>query len=108
MEGYLGETTLKASETKYAKYTQQVWAILWIEMYSGIDGAHHKDWLIDQIARILIGTTIIIKLAKWESGKEEFRFSLDEPPKSYFDWVDAMKDGEDGPNTYEYNFGIPG
>ena len=105
MKGYLGETTLEISETKYKDYTQQDWVMLWIEMYSGIDGSHHKDWIIDQIARLLKGTKVIIKLAKWENGKTEERFDLSEPPKEYWKWVEEMKDGEDGEDTYDYDFG---
>lgn len=106
MEGYLGETILNISKTEYATYEQQDWAMLWIEMYSGTDGRHHKNWLIDQIARIIKGTKIIVKVAKWKNGHKEERFSLAEPPKQYWNWVEEMKDGEDGPNTYDYDFGI--
>jgi len=52
MEKYLGETKQDISKTKYAMYNKSDWTMIWIEMYSGIDGSHHKDWLIDQIARI--------------------------------------------------------
>ena len=80
--------------------------MLWIEKYSGIDGSHHKAWLIDQIARILNGTSVNIKLAKWSNGTTEERFSLGEPPKKYWEWVTEIKDGEDGAETYDYDFGI--
>lgn len=76
MEGYLGETEIEIRKTKYALYSQQDWAMLWIEMYGGIDGSDHKDWLIDQIARILKGTKVNLKIAKWEDGTEEERFKL--------------------------------
>jgi len=106
MEGYLGETLIDIHKTKYAMYGQQDFAMLWIEMYSGIDGSHHKDWLLDQVARILKGTKVILKVAKWGNGTENERFSLDEPPKEYWKWVEEMKDGEDGADTYDYDFGI--
>lgn len=106
MKGYLGETRLEISETKYKDYTPCDWAMLWIGMYSGIDGAHHKDWLIDQVARILQGTKVIVKLAKWENGNQEERFCLDEPPSKYWKWVEEMKAGENGADTYSYDFGI--
>jgi hypothetical protein len=48
--------------------------------YGGIDGAHHKQWLLDQILRV----------------------ALD----NYGDWVGEYCDGEDGPNTYEWDTGI--
>ena len=52
-----------------------------IEQYGGIDGAHHKDWLLDQLARILTG-------------------------EGYEAWVVELKSGEDGPETYGYDEGI--
>lgn len=50
--------------------------------YGGIDGAHHKQWLLDQIARTVSGDV------------------------GYPDWVAAYQDGEDGPETYEWDTGI--
>lgn len=47
----------------------------------GIDGSHHKDWVIDQMVRVLAG--------------EEYEKIV----------VDA-KSGEDGPESYEWNIGI--
>lgn len=49
----------------------------------GIDGAHHKQWLIDQLVRKLTGTD-----------------------QSYGAWVMNFKNGDDGPNTYEWDEGI--
>jgi hypothetical protein len=107
MDEYLGEIILDIQKTKYATYTEQDCVMLWIEMYKYIDGSHHKDWLIDQIARILKGTKIIVKVAKWKSGFEEERFKLDIPSEEYTKWVVEMCDGEDDPNTYSYDVGIP-
>jgi hypothetical protein len=56
-------------------------ALGFAESYGGIDGEHHKTWVIDQMVRALTG-------------------------KRYATWVAEMKDGEDGPNTYEWNEGI--
>ena len=106
MNGYLGETVLDIHKTKYAMYAPQDWVMLWIEMYSGIDGSHHKDWLIDQIARILKGTKVIVKLAKWDNDKEEERFTLDDATPEYHKWVEEMCDGEDGADTYSYDVGV--
>jgi len=106
MEGYLGETPVDISTTEYKDYTPTDWAMQWIESYGGNDGSHHKDWVLDQVARILKGTPITLKVAKWENGQSEERFSLGEPPAEYWKWVKEMENGEDGPNTYEYNFGV--
>lgn len=49
--------------------------------YGGIDGDHHKAWVIDQMVRILTG-------------------------RAYSKFVAAAKVGEDGPDTYKWNEGI--
>ncbi len=51
-----------------------------IHRYGGIDGAHHKQWLLDQIVRVLA--------------------------KDYEAWVAEHCDGEDGPDTHEWDEGI--
>lgn len=56
-------------------------AMIIIERYGGIDGEHHKTWVIDQVARLLTGG-------------------------EYNRWVIEMKAGEDGPDTYDYDEGI--
>ncbi len=104
--GYIGEIILDTHKTKYALYSPENWVMVWIERYGGIDGSHHKDWLLDQIARILKGTKVIITLAKWSDGQEEYRFELDTPTEEYNNWVKEMCDGEDGPDTYSYEIGI--
>lgn len=106
MKGYLGEEKLNKSETKFAMYSKQDWVLLWIEMYGGIDGQHHKKWLLDQIVRILHDTEIIIKQASWDNGHKEYRFSLGEPTKQYWDWVKYVKSDEEGEDAFDYEFGI--
>lgn len=101
MEEYLGETVIDTKKTKYANYTEQDWVMFWIEMYGSTD----KSWLVDQIARILKGADVIIKIAKWGNGHTEERFFLNDPTAKYLEWVKEMKSGEDGPDTYSYNFG---
>lgn len=50
-------------------------------MFGGIDGEHHKTWVIDQIVRALTGP-------------------------DYDEVIRVACDGEDGPNTYVWNTGI--
>lgn len=50
--------------------------------FGGIDGDHHKAWVIDQMCRALLG-----------DGYESF--------------VKDAKAGEDGPDTYDWDVGIP-
>ena len=49
--------------------------------YGGIDGDHHKAWVIDQIVRILAGD-------------------------QYSKIIKEACNGEDGPDTYDWNIGI--
>ncbi len=49
--------------------------------YGGIDGAHHKDWVIDQMIMVLSGDR-------------------------YEEIVKEACAGEDGPNTYSWDCGI--
>jgi len=106
MKNYLGEKEMIMSKTEYSLYSQHSWAMVWIERYGSIDGDHHKAWLVDQLARILNGTEVIVRKAEWDNGDFEIRFSLKEPTQRYWDWVAEMKDGEDGAETYSYDFGI--
>lgn len=107
MEGYLGEVTVDVKETKYSTHTPQDWAMKWIELYGGIEGVHHKAWLVDQIVRILKGTQVIVKLAEWENGVKEERFELGKTPRDYDQWVENMCYGDEGPYTYDWDYGTP-
>jgi len=49
--------------------------------FGGIDGGHHKQWLLDSIVRELAGD-------------------------SYEQWVAKWNNGEDGPDTYSWDKGI--
>jgi hypothetical protein len=106
MEGYLGEFEVDIQQTEFKDYTPADWALYYIGSYGGFDGAHHKDWVLDQVARILNGTEVIVKEAKWNNGHSEYRVSLSKKSPEYKQWVKDLCDGEDGPNTYGYNKGI--
>ena len=51
-----------------------------IAEWGGIDGGHHKQWLLDQLVRTLAD--------------------------DYHTWVKKWEYGEDGPQTYEWEEGI--
>lgn len=55
-------------------------ALKLILQYGGIDGDHHKAWVLDQVVRALTG------------------------PR-YKQWVKEAKAGEDGPETYGWDEG---
>lgn len=50
--------------------------------YGAVDGGHHKQWVIDQMCRALLG-------------------------EQYEAFVARFCHGEDGPDTYSYDDGIP-
>lgn len=106
MEGYLGETIVDVKDTEFKDFTPADWAMYYIEGYGQIDGDHHKLWTLDQIARILKGTKVIVKIAKWNNGHSEYRIDLEEESKEYTEWVKEMMSGEDGEFTYGYDTGI--
>lgn len=56
-------------------------ALMLAYRYGGIDGDHHRAWLVDQMVRALTGD-------------------------SYHKWVADFRYGGDGPNTYEWPTGI--
>lgn len=53
-----------------------------IGSFGGIDGAHHKQWVLDQVLRKLLGA------------------------RGYTKWLKDHNAGEDGPNTYSWDEGI--
>lgn len=57
-------------------------ALAMIGEFGGYDGGHHKQWVIDQVVRILTGD-------------------------EYDDWIIDYCGGENGPDTYEWDEGIP-
>lgn len=104
---YLGQSPVDLStDPIYKDYTPTDWAMRWISSYSGIDGAHHQMWLVDQIARILKGCPVTADLATWSDNPPEYRFRVG-TCQAYEDWVLSMR-GEyiDGEYEYEYNTGI--
>lgn len=105
MNGYLGEFKVKISDSPFANYTPSDWALEYIRVYGGIDGAHHKTWVLDQVARILNGAPVKVTQARWIDGTTEYRYEVGSSPK-YKKWVKELCAGEDGPNTYDYDEGI--
>ncbi len=100
--GYLGEFDVELSGSPFENYGPNEWAMYFITNYGGFDGSHHKNWVLDHIARILLGTPVYVREARWESGSREYRVSLGEPSARYHQWVASIiSDG------FEYDVGIP-
>lgn len=102
---YLGQYPVDADETPFAGFGPVEWAMYFIERYGGIDGEHHKAWVLDQVARALKGTPVVIEQARWEGGLEEYRIVTGKPSEGYRAWVAEMKNGDEGPDTYDYEEG---
>lgn len=105
---YLGEHTRNTEQTPYAGFNAAQWAITFIERYGQIDSSHHKAWVLDQVARILHGTPVVVSLAQWSDGHQEYRFRTGEPSPKYAAWVESMLqiDPETGELEYDYDKGV--
>lgn len=73
--------------------------------YGGIDGAHHKDWAIDQIVRALTGCPVEPKTSKNWQG-DPISYLAQGESDEYKQVVKEACSGEDGPDSYEWNTGI--
>jgi hypothetical protein len=105
-EGYLGEFPVDIAQSEFKDYTPADWAMYFIGSYGQFDGGHHKAWVLDQVARILKGTPVIVKEARWTGHSPEFRVSTGEPSQEYLDWVETMKaPDEGGEDQYDYDEG---
>ncbi len=105
---YLGETPIDRADTPYANMTNVELALEFIMRFGGIDGAHHKDWVLDQVARALHGSPIEdLRVARWTDSEDEYRFNLG-ASETYLAWVEEKKgeQDEDGEYEYEHNEGI--
>lgn len=73
--------------------------------YGGIDGAHHKDWVIDQMVRALTGCPVVTETHTPKGGKT-YEYQRQGESQDYKDLVAQACDGEDGPQTYTWETGI--
>jgi len=96
---YLGEEAVDIKTTPFAKYKIKDWSLYFFSSYGPIDGAHHKTWVLDQLARILNGAPITIHLAKWELlGYQEYRVTVG-TCKAYENWIKQIT--EEDQSTYD-------
>lgn len=75
--------------------------------YGGIDGSHHKAWVIDQMVRELTGCPTVQRESPfpWADGKRHIVDTLGES-EEYLEFVREAREGEDGPETYDWDTGI--
>lgn len=81
-------------------------AIGFAVQYGGIDGDHHKAWVIDQMVRALTGCPMVTREAKDYRG-EPYTYETQGESDEYRKLVAEAKSGEDGPETYSWDEGIP-
>lgn len=105
MTKFLGEVTVEqANVPEFKDFTKSDWAMYFVKCYGQIDGEHHKTWVLDQVARILKGSAIQIKKAKWDNGEFEYRVQVVEPSEEYKNWVREMRGDKDEEGEFEYDY----
>lgn len=75
-------------------------------VHGGADGGHHKAWVIDQMVRALTGCPIETRTATDVHGTV-YTYEAQGESDAYKALVAEAKAGEDGPDTYEWDIGIP-
>lgn len=73
--------------------------------FGGIDGAHHKDWVIDQIVRALTDCPSVTMERRRADGST-WAWEAQGESEEYIQLVNEACAGEDGPETYEWHVGI--
>lgn len=73
--------------------------------YGGNDGAHHKDWVIDQMVRALTGCPVQTITHKAPGG-DAYDYQAQGESEDYKALVADACNGEDGPDTYSWEIGI--
>ncbi len=68
--------------------------------FGGIDGEHHKTWVLDQAVRALTGCAGVLR--NENNVPDHF-----EPNDAYRALIVETCAGEDGPDTYDWDEGIP-
>lgn len=72
-------------------------ALTLLVRYKGIDGHHHQEYATDQVVRALTGCPMDDMDDYETQGKSD----------EYLKLVADAKDGEDGPETYDWDEGVP-
>jgi len=74
--------------------------------YGGFDGDHHKAWALDQIVRALLGCPLETKEGA-DSRGTKYNYETQVANAEYVELVRQACDGEDGPDTYSWDEGVP-
>ena len=76
-----------------------------LEYAENVESGHRKQWVIDQMVRALTGCPMVVKTKNDWRG-EPYTFEAQGESEEYLAFVATEKDGEDGPDTYEWDEGI--
>lgn len=102
---YLGEKSLKLEDSPMKDWTRVDIAMNFVERYGGIDGDHHKAWVLDQVARALKGAPIIdLRIASWSTGETNLRWELGSSTEYELWVVDMLGEYDPEKETYEYRY----
>lgn len=74
--------------------------------YGGIDGDHHKSWVIDQMVRALTACPKV-DLVGTDCRGSRYEYSGQGESEEYLLLVANACAGSDGPATYEWAVGTP-
>jgi len=73
--------------------------------FGGIDGAHHKDWVIDQMVRALTGCPMETQTGV-DANQKLYFYQAQGKSEEYNNLIKEACNGEDGPDTYYWDEGI--
>jgi hypothetical protein len=71
----------------------------------GIEGEHHRTWVIDQMVRALTGCAMLVEIDDLDAPPGMVDPSVP-PTAEYEAWVAEHNAGEDGAETYTWETGI--
>ncbi len=81
-------------------------ALAFAVRHGGHDGSHHKAWVIDQMVRALTGCPVEQRSAV-DARRQPYTYDAQGESEEYLGLVADACDGDDGPETYEWDVGIP-
>lgn len=74
--------------------------------FGGIDGSHHRAWAIDQMVRALTACPLEQVTAVIQHSGTSYSFMKQGESDAYKKLVADACNGEDGPETYDWDVGI--
>jgi len=81
-------------------------ALTFAVRFGGTDEFHHLQWIVDQMVRALTDCPMVTGSGIDAHGKE-YQFICQGESDEYLKLVTDAKDGKDGPDTYDWEVGIP-